>query len=55
LTDRHYALYRQATSTTYATDFRDITSGSNGTYSAGLGYDFVTGLGSQLANNWFPV
>jgi kumamolisin len=28
--------------------FRDITSGSNGAYSAGPGYDLVTGLGSPL-------
>jgi hypothetical protein len=39
---------------TYATDFRDITSGSKGTCSAGPGYDFVTGLGSPLANNLAP-
>jgi subtilase family serine protease len=31
-------------------DFHDITSGSNGSYSAGPGYDLVTGLGSPLAN-----
>jgi kumamolisin len=30
----------------YSTDFHDITSGSNGTYSAGKGYDLVTGWGS---------
>ena len=30
-------------------DFHDITSGYNG-YSAGTGYDLVTGLGSPLAN-----
>jgi hypothetical protein len=28
---------------------------SNGTNSAGPGYDFVTGLGSLLANNLVPV
>ncbi len=28
------------------TSFRDITSGSNGAYSAGVGYDLVTGIGS---------
>jgi kumamolisin len=27
------------------TNFRDITSGSNGNYTAGVGYDLVTGLG----------
>jgi subtilase family serine protease len=31
-------------------DFHDITSGSNGGYSAGPGYDLVTGRGSPLAN-----
>ena len=28
--------------------FRDITSGSNGAYAAGVGYDLVTGLGSPM-------
>jgi VCBS repeat-containing protein len=32
-----------------ATDFRDITSGSNG-YNAGPGYDLVTGLGTPQAD-----
>jgi hypothetical protein len=31
-------------------DFHDITSGSNGAYSAGPGYDLVTGLGTPVAN-----
>jgi subtilase family serine protease len=31
-------------------DFHDVTSGSNGGYSAGPGYDLVTGRGSPLAN-----
>ncbi len=35
----------------YAADFHDITSGSNGLYSAAVGYDLVTGLGSPQANN----
>jgi hypothetical protein len=30
--------------------FRDITSGSNSLYSAGEGYDLVTGIGSPVAN-----
>jgi subtilase family serine protease len=30
--------------------FHDITSGSNGAYSAGPGYDLVTGRGSPVAN-----
>jgi subtilase family serine protease len=33
----------------YAGEFHDIRSGSNG-YSAGTGFDLVTGLGSPLAN-----
>lgn len=33
-----------------ATDFHDITTGSNGAYSAGAGYDLVTGRGSPIAN-----
>jgi hypothetical protein len=33
-----------------AADFHDITSGSNGAYSAGPGYDLVTGRGSPAAN-----
>ncbi len=33
-----------------SSDFHDITSGSNGQYTAGKGYDEVTGLGSPLAN-----
>ncbi|MGA3008473.1 MAG: choice-of-anchor tandem repeat GloVer-containing protein [Opitutaceae bacterium] len=34
----------------YAGYYHDITSGSNGAYSAGPGYDLVTGLGSPIAN-----
>ena len=33
-----------------SSNFHDITSGSNGAYSAGPGYDLVTGLGTPLAN-----
>ena len=36
-----------------AGDFHDITSGNNG-YSAGAGYDMVTGIGSPVANNLVP-
>jgi len=32
----------------YSTDFRDIVTGSAGTFTAGPGWDFVTGLGSSL-------
>ena len=33
-----------------ASDFHDVASGSNGGYSAGAGYDLVTGRGSPVAN-----
>jgi subtilase family serine protease len=33
-----------------ASDYHDITSGSNGAYSAAPGYDLVTGLGTPRAN-----
>jgi subtilase family serine protease len=39
-------LYSIGLGSGYATDFHDITSGSNGTYSTGKGYDLVTGWGS---------
>jgi hypothetical protein len=35
-------------------DFHDITSGSNGAFSAGPGYDEVTGLGTPVANLLAP-
>ena len=35
-------------------DFHDITQGNNGIYSAGPGYDLVTGLGSPKANLLIP-
>jgi kumamolisin len=35
--------------------FHDITTGSNGAYSAGVGYDMVTGLGSPDAANLLAV
>lgn len=41
--DVHAALYANRSA------FRDVTSGSNGAYRAGVGYDAVTGLGSP---NW---
>ncbi|GLQ90754.1 S53 family peptidase [Dyella flagellata] len=35
--------------TTYATDFHDITSGKSGSFSSVVGYDLVTGWGSPKA------
>lgn len=40
-------LYQRAKSA-YSAYFRDITVGSSGAYSAEIGYDYVTGLGSPL-------
>lgn len=37
-----------------ASDFHDVTSGSNGTFSAGPGYDEVTGLGTPVGNLLVP-
>jgi len=42
------ALYDAYSSSSYDSDFHDITSGSNG-YSATVGYDLVTGIGSPQA------
>ena len=36
--------------TSAADDFNDITSGNNGAYSAGPGWDACTGLGSPIGN-----
>ena len=50
------ALYALAGSSSYTNtrgDFIDVTSGSNG-YSATRGYDYVTGLGSPVANRLIP-
>ncbi|MBI3459326.1 hypothetical protein HY009_00080 [Candidatus Acetothermia bacterium] len=50
--------YNAATSAVYASNYRDITAGTNGTCgsvcTATTGYDFVTGLGSPRANNLVP-
>ena len=39
-------LYEFGVSSSYSTDFHDITSGKSGSYSAVKGYDLVTGWGS---------
>jgi hypothetical protein len=39
-------IYQQNVTSSYATDFHDITSGTSGSYSAVTGYDLVTGWGS---------
>ena len=42
-------IYAQNITSTYGTDFHDITSGKSGSYSAVTGYDLVTGWGSPKA------
>jgi kumamolisin len=39
-------IYAENVTSTYSTDFHDITSGKSGSYSAVTGYDLVTGWGS---------
>ncbi len=39
-------IYSQNVTSSYATDFHDITSGTSGSYSAVTGFDLVTGWGS---------
>ncbi len=39
-------IYAQNVTSSYATDFHDVTSGTSGSYSAVTGYDLVTGWGS---------
>jgi subtilase family serine protease len=39
-------IYAQNVTSSYATNFHDITSGTSGSYSAVAGYDLVTGWGS---------
>ncbi len=42
-------IYAQNVTSSYGTDFHDITSGISGSYSAVTGYDLVTGWGSPNA------
>jgi len=63
ITDQGLALNRvgslaNAQSSVYqlpSSDFNDITTGSNGEYKAGPGYDLVTGIGSPIANQLVPA
>jgi subtilase family serine protease len=48
------AIYSTAASA-YSTNFRDVTVGNNGAYTATALYDFVTGLGSPLAPQLIPA
>jgi subtilase family serine protease len=44
-----YSIYN--TPGSYSVDFRDITSGKAGSFSAGTGWDFVTGVGTPRTYN----
>ncbi|MFE0459953.1 protease pro-enzyme activation domain-containing protein [Kitasatospora sp. NPDC058965] len=48
-------IYSLATSTSYGSAFHDVKSGSNGAYSAGTGYDKVTGWGSYNGANFLKA
>ena len=51
-------LYGTYNSSSYSSDFHDITSGTSTghpNYSAGTGYDLVTGLGTPIANQLVNV
>lgn len=45
-------IYTVAQSSSYSSAFHDVTSGNNGGYSAGTGYDPVTGWGSYNGGNF---
>jgi subtilase family serine protease len=51
-TQNIYTDYKQPA--TYAKDFTDTTTGSNGN-PAGIGYDLATGVGSPLTTNFAPA
>jgi subtilase family serine protease len=53
-----YSLAQGSTTLPYTINsgyFYDVTQGNNGTYSATISYDFVTGLGSPAANTLAPA
>ena len=41
-----YRILRSESGTSYSRSFHDVTSGSNGAYTAGVGYDMTTGIGT---------
>jgi subtilase family serine protease len=44
-------IYADYSSSTYPKDYRDITSGTAGSFSAKAGWDFVTGVGSDIGTS----
>jgi len=55
LANANATLYKLGTPTAFPTQLVDIISGNNGSYTAGVGYDMVTGLGSPRANLLIPA
>ena len=51
ITSSSNIIYTLEESSSYSILFHDITSGSNGSYSSGSGYDLVTGWGSPAGQN----
>ena len=49
------AIYKILNSANYSVSFNDVTSGYNGYYSAGPGYDMVTGIGTPSVYNLLLV
>ena len=49
------SIYALASSSSYSSAFHDVTSGSNGAYSAATGYDKVTGWGSYNGANFIAA
>ncbi|MGH8274662.1 MAG: protease pro-enzyme activation domain-containing protein [Gammaproteobacteria bacterium] len=45
-------IYNDVNAGNYATDFHDITTGSNGAFEAGVNWDHPTGWGSPIATNF---
>ncbi len=45
------AIYAIANTSSYSNDFDDVTTGSNGAFSAGVGWDHPTGWGTPQASN----
>jgi hypothetical protein len=48
-----YRILRSEAGTSYSRSFHDVTSGSNGAYSAGPGYDMNTGVGTPDWNGLY--
>ena len=50
-----WRILRSEGGTSYASSFHDITTGNNGAFAAGAGFDAVTGIGTPRFNNLYPA